>query len=108
VDGRICDVLVSSTYDDLPDISPEEPDPALPRCTQWEMRRRSTPMAREHDQVKGVTDKAGGAIKDGANKQPNKQANKQAGPEFDRPLGSSRNDKVDLRDVAREAAKKSK
>ena len=61
-------------------------------------------MAREHEQVKGVTDKAGGAIKDGANK----QANKQAGPEFDRPLGSSHNDKVDLRDVAREAAEKSK
>jgi hypothetical protein len=61
-------------------------------------------MAREHEQLKGVADKAGGAIKDGANK----QAKKQAGPEFDRPLGSSRNDKVDLRDVAREAAKKSK
>jgi hypothetical protein len=29
VDGRICNVFVSSTYDDLPDISPEEPDPAL-------------------------------------------------------------------------------
>jgi hypothetical protein len=61
-------------------------------------------MAREQEQVKGVADKAGGAIKDGANK----QANKQAGPGFDRPLGSSHNDKVDLRDVAREAAKKSK
>jgi hypothetical protein len=57
-------------------------------------------MAREHEQVKGVADKAGGAIKVGGNKQ--------AGPEFDRPLGSSHNDKVDLRDVAREAAKKSK
>ena len=61
-------------------------------------------MAGEHEQVKGVTDKAGGATKDGANK----QANKQAGPEFDRPLGSSHNDKVDLRDAAREAAKKTK
>ena len=31
-------------------------------------------MAREHEQLKGVTDKAGGAIKDGANKQAKKQA----------------------------------
>jgi hypothetical protein len=61
-------------------------------------------MAREHEQVKSITDKAGGAIKDGVNR----QADKQTGPEFDRPLGSSHNDKVDLRDVAREAAKKSK
>ena len=61
-------------------------------------------MAHEHEQVKGVTEKARGAIKDGDNK----KANKQAGPDFDRPLGSSHNDKVDLRDVAREAAKKSK
>jgi hypothetical protein len=34
VDGRIYKVFVSSTYDDLPDISPEEPDPTVPRCTQ--------------------------------------------------------------------------
>jgi len=45
-----------------------------------------------HEQTK-VTDKAKGALKEGANKQ--------VGPEFDRPLGSSHNDKVDLRDVAR-------
>ena len=60
-------------------------------------RRRTTPIA--HEQTK-VTDKAKGALKEGANKQ--------VGPEFDRPLGSSHNDKVDLREVAREAAKKSK
>jgi hypothetical protein len=58
-------------------------------------------MAHEHKQVKGkVKGKVKGAIKDGANKR--------AGPEFDRPLGSSHNDNVDLRDVAREAARKSK
>ena len=61
-------------------------------------------MAHEYEQVKGVTSKARGAIKDGDNK----KANKKAGPDFDRPLGSSHNDKVDLRDMAREAAKKSK
>ena len=47
-----------------------------------------------------VTDKSKGALKEGANKQ--------VRPEFDRPLGSSHDDKIDLRDVAREAAKKSK
>lgn len=52
-----------------------------------------------HEQKK-VTDEAKSARKEGADKQ--------VGPEFDRPLGSSHNDKVDLRDAAREAAKKSK
>jgi hypothetical protein len=33
---------------------------------------------------------------------------KQPEPIFDRPLGSSHNDEADLRDAAREAAKKSK
>ena len=54
-------------------------------------------MAQEQ---KKVPDKAKGARKEGAKKQ--------VGPEFDRPLGSSHDDKVDLRVVAREAAKKSK
>jgi hypothetical protein len=54
-------------------------------------------MDREH--VKGVVEKAKGAIRD--------TADKQAEPKFDKPLGSSHNDKVDLRDVARKAAKKS-
>jgi hypothetical protein len=34
-------------------------------------------------------------------------ASKDGEPKFDKPLGSSRNDEIDLRDVAREAAKKS-
>jgi hypothetical protein len=55
------------------------------------------PVDREH--VKGAADKAKGASKDAANKQ--------AEPKFDKPLGSSHDDEVDLRDVAREAAKKS-
>jgi hypothetical protein len=54
-------------------------------------------MDREHQ--KGDVDKTKGAIKDAANKQ--------AEPKFDKPLGSSHDDKADLRDVAREAAKKS-
>jgi hypothetical protein len=54
------------------------------------------PMDREH--VKGAAE-AKDAIRD--------TANKQAEPKFDKPLGSSHNDEADLRDVAREAAKKS-
>jgi hypothetical protein len=48
----------------------------------------------QREEGKGPTDKA-------------KEDAKQREPEFDKPLGSSRNDKVDLRDLAREAAKKS-
>ena len=47
----------------------------------------------DHEQAKGAADKAKGANKDTG--------------KFDKPLGSSHNDKVDMRDVAREAAKKS-
>jgi hypothetical protein len=54
-------------------------------------------MDREY--VKGAVDKAKGAIRG--------TADKQAKPKFDKPLGSSHNDEADLRDVAREAAKKS-
>ena len=50
--------------------------------------------------VQGVTDKAKSTDKDIRGKQP--------GPNFDKPLGSSHNDEADLRDVAQEAAKKSK
>ena len=75
MDGRIYKVFVSSTYDDLPDISPEEPVPQS-RVALNEKYGEGDTMAREHEQLKGVTDKAGGAIKDGANK----QAKKQAGP----------------------------
>jgi hypothetical protein len=50
--------------------------------------------------MQGVADKAKGADKDVRGKQPK--------PNFDKPLGSSRNDEADLRDVAQEAAKKSK
>ena len=57
----------------------------------------STPMTHEH--VKSATDKAKGAIEDSSKKQPE--------PEFDKPLGSSHNDELDLRDVVRKAAKKS-
>ncbi len=53
-------------------------------------------MDREH--AKGAPDKAKGAIKD---------TDKPAPGKFDEPLGSSHNDEVDLRDVARKAAKKS-
>ena len=53
----------------------------------------------DHEQAKGAADKTKGAIKDAGN-----QAQK---GKFDKPLGSSHNDEVDMRDVAREAAKKS-
>jgi hypothetical protein len=49
--------------------------------------------------VQGAADKAKDA-KDIRGKQPE--------PNFDKPLGSSHNDEADLRDVAQEAAKKSK
>jgi hypothetical protein len=49
--------------------------------------------------VKAVAGKAEGA-KDTRGKQPE--------PDFDKPLGSSHNDEADLRDVAQQAAKKSK
>ena len=50
-----------------------------------------------HEHVKGATDKAKGAIEDSSKKQPE--------PEFDKPLGSSHNDELDLRDVARQQPK---
>jgi hypothetical protein len=50
-------------------------------------------------EVKGVAEKAKGA-KGVRGEQPE--------PNFDKPLGSSHNDEADLRDAAREAAKKSK
>ena len=53
----------------------------------------------DHEQAKSGADKAKGADKDtGRQSQKSK---------FDKPLGSSHNDKVDMRDVAREAAKNS-
>ena len=52
----------------------------------------------DHEQAKGAADKA-----KGANKDTGKQAQK---GKFDKPLGSSHSDEVDV-DVAREAAKKS-
>jgi hypothetical protein len=50
--------------------------------------------------AQGVADKAKGTDKDIRGKEPK--------PNFDKPLGSSHNDEADLRDVAQEAAKKSK
>jgi uncharacterized protein YjbJ (UPF0337 family) len=58
-------------------------------------------MDREH--VKGTPDKAEGAIKDTTGK----AAGDETKAKFDKPLGSSHNDQVDLRDVAREATKRS-
>jgi uncharacterized protein YjbJ (UPF0337 family) len=58
-------------------------------------------MDREH--AKDAPDKANGAIKDTAGK----AADDQTEVNFDKPLGTSHNDKADLRDVARKAAKKS-
>ena len=58
--------------------------------------------AKEHPmdhKVKGVAEKAKGAEGVGG---------KQPEPNFDKPLGSSHNDEADLRDAARDAAKKSK
>ena len=52
-----------------------------------------------HDHVKSNTHKAEGTPH---------SAKKQPKPEFDEPLGSSHNDELDLRDVARKAAEKSK
>ena len=53
----------------------------------------------DREQAKGPADKA-----KGANKDTGKQAQK---GKFDKPLGCSHNDEVDMRDTAREAAKKS-
>jgi hypothetical protein len=50
--------------------------------------------------AEGVAEKAKGTDKDIRGKQPELN--------FDKPLGSSHNDEADLRDVAQEAAKKSK
>jgi uncharacterized protein YjbJ (UPF0337 family) len=58
-------------------------------------------MDREH--VKGAPDKAKGAIKDTAGKATGGETE----INFDKPLGSSHNDQVDMRDMARKAAKKS-
>jgi hypothetical protein len=58
-------------------------------------------MDREH--VKAAPYEAKGAIKDTAAK----AAGGQTDVKFDKPLGSSHNDKADLRDVAQKAAKKS-
>ena len=55
--------------------------------------------AMDHE-VKGVADKAVSTDKDIRGQQPK--------PDFDRPLGSSHSDEADLRDVAQQAAKKSK
>jgi|HubBroStandDraft_1064217.scaffolds.fasta_scaffold667395_2 hypothetical protein len=57
----------------------------------------------DREQVKDASGKAKGAIKDAAGK----AAGDQTEVNFDKPLGSSHNDEVDLRDVARKAAKKS-
>jgi hypothetical protein len=52
-----------------------------------------------HDHVKSNRHKAEGTPH---------SAKKQPKPEFDKPLGSSHNDELDLRDVARKAAEKSR
>jgi len=54
-------------------------------------------MDQEH--AKGAADKHKGASKD---------TDKSAQGKFDKPLGSSHNDEADVRDVAEEAAKKSR
>jgi hypothetical protein len=53
----------------------------------------------DREQAKSAADKA-----KGANKDTGERAQK---GKFDKPLGSSHNDEVDMRDVAREAAKNS-
>jgi uncharacterized protein YjbJ (UPF0337 family) len=58
-------------------------------------------MDREH--AKDAPNKIKGTIKDTAGK----AAGDQTEIKFDKPLGSSHNDEADLRDVARQAAKKS-
>jgi hypothetical protein len=58
-------------------------------------------MDREH--VKGAPDNAKRAIKNTADK----TAGDETEVNLDKPLGSSHNDQVDLRDVARRAAKMS-
>ena len=59
-------------------------------------------MDREH--TKGAPDKAKGAIKGTAGK----AAGDETKAKFDKPLGSSHNDEVDLRDVARNAGEMSR
>jgi hypothetical protein len=53
----------------------------------------------DHEQAKGAANKTKDAVKDTDNPTQGK---------FDKPLGSSHNDEVDLRDVVRKAAERSK
>jgi hypothetical protein len=63
--------------------------------------RRNAPKERTLDhRAEGVADKDKGPDEDIRGKQPE--------PTFDKPLGSSHDDEADPRDVAQEAAKKSK
>jgi L-aminopeptidase/D-esterase-like protein len=57
----------------------------------------------EREQKKGAADTAKGAIKKGT---AGNGTGNQAGISFEKPLGSAHNDVADIRDVAREAAKK--
>jgi hypothetical protein len=54
----------------------------------------------DHERVKGATDTTKGVVKN--------TSGKQAEHKFDKPLGSSHNDEVDLRDVARNAGEMSR
>ena len=78
----------------------EEPRPVTRVVFQ---RNHTKGCAMDREQIKGAPDKAKGAITDSAGK----AAGDETEVKFDKPLGSSHNDEADLRDVAREAAKKS-
>jgi uncharacterized protein YjbJ (UPF0337 family) len=58
-------------------------------------------MDREH--VKGAPEKAKGAVENTVGK----AAGDQTEVKFDKPLGSSHDDEVDMRDMARKSAEKS-
>ena len=52
----------------------------------------------DHERVKGATDTTKGVVKN--------TSGKQAEPKFDKPLGSSHNDEVDLRDRGAKGGRK--
>jgi hypothetical protein len=68
------------------------------QCLIWSVTPKEFTM--DHERVKGATDTTKGVVKN--------TSGKQAEPKFDKPLGSSHNDEVDLRDVARNAGEMSR
>jgi hypothetical protein len=76
----------------------EEPQTRLSSWAHGKIKAKEFTMDRAD--TRATNDKGKGVVKD--------TVRKQAEVKFDKPLGSSRNDEADLRDVARKAAKKSR